>query len=71
MLTQILLWLNIPICLVAVVILLTKRSYPAATLLLSSSLIAAGGFMSPIFGYLINLNLSLCGIAMFYCCRLG
>lgn len=42
MLTQSLLWLNIPICLVGLVILLSKRIYPIATLLISFGLFCFG-----------------------------
>lgn len=41
--TEILLWLNIPFCLFAVVVLLTKRTYLTATLLLSTGLVLFGG----------------------------
>lgn len=39
MLTQILLWFNIAICLICIAVLLTKRIYPAPTLLLSFALL--------------------------------
>lgn len=42
MLTQILLWLNIPICLIGLVILSSKRIYPLATLLISFGLLCFG-----------------------------
>lgn len=51
MLTQILLWLNLPICLAGLVILFTKRIYPLATFFISFGLLCFG------FGCFIDIQI--------------